>query len=108
TPADRARLEETEKKTSVFELLETWLSRMPFSQFSDFDFWGEYAEAVEKMLKADHEIISKNPSLSENLRNMELKNLEMTKETFATLLDAHKFESWKAQGKVRLSQRAML
>lgn len=105
---DRKILEETEKKTSILELLELWLSRMPFSEFDGFDFWGEYSKAVDKMIQSDREIISTNPGLSEQLRSMELKNLESTKETFATLLDAHKFAEWKAQGKVRLSQKAML
>ena len=107
-PEDKALLEQTEQKISVFELLETWLSRMPFSEFDGFDFWGEYSLAVDKMLTQDHETISTNPGLSEQLKTMELRNLAMTKETFATLLDAHKFAEWKAQGKVRLSQKAML
>ena len=106
-PEDRKQLEMAEAKISVFELLEAWLSRMPFSNFNGFDFWGEYSVAVDKMLKQDYEIISTNPGLSDQLRTMELKNLEMTKETFATLLDADKFAAWKAQGKVRLSQKAM-
>jgi len=105
---DRKHLEDIEKEVSVFELLEAWLSRMPFSNFAGFDFWGEYTQAVDKMLKHDYQIISTNSSLSEQVRTMELKNLEMTKETFATLLDPHKFAEWKAQGKVRLSQKAML
>jgi len=108
TAEDRATLEVAEKNISVFELLEIWLSRMPFSDFDGFDFWGEYAVAVDKMLTSDYEIISTNASLSEQVRKMELKNLEMTRETFSTLLDAHKYAEWKAQGKVKLSQKAML
>lgn len=105
---DLERLHNEEQKISIFELLEAWLSRMPFSQFEDFDFWGAYANAVEQMLNQDHEIISNNPSLSETIRGLELKNLESTKETFKTLLDSKKFEQWKNQGKVKLSQKAML
>lgn len=105
---DRKQLEDSEKKTSVFELLEAWLSRMPFSKFEGFDFWGAYSLAVEKMMKQDHEIISKNPILDEKQRVFELKNLELTKETFATLLDPARFNAWKSEGKVRLSQKAML
>ena len=108
SPADRKTLEETEKKTSVLELLESWLSRMPFSDFDGFDFWGEYSVAVNNMLTQDHEIISNNTALDEKTRAIELKNLEMTRETFSTLLDATKFDEWKKAGKVRLSQRAML
>ncbi len=105
---DRKKLEETENKISIFELLEAWLERMPFSHFEDFDFWGEYSEAVDKMLKQDRDIISKNPGLDEKMKNMELKNLDLTHETFSTLLDSKRYEEWKGQGKVRLSQKAML
>ena len=105
---DRARLEETEKKISIFELLEVWLERMPFGQFEDFDFWGDYSVAVDTMLKQDSEIISHNPGLDEKMKAMELRNLEMTRETFNTLLDSNRYEDWKGQGKVRLSQKAML
>lgn len=107
-PEDKAILEKVEKETSVLELLEIWLSRMPFSQFKGFNFWGAYSQAVDQMLKQDEEIISTNQGLSEVVRQMEFKNLQMTRETFATLLDAQKYTEWKSQGKVRLSQKAML
>jgi tryptophan 2,3-dioxygenase len=105
---DRKRLEEVENQTSLFELLEAWLSRMPFSDFEGFDFWGSYSSAVEQMLNHDEEIISNNPSLSAQIKELELKNLQLTRQSFATLLDAHQFEEIKALGKIRLSQKAML
>jgi tryptophan 2,3-dioxygenase len=107
-PEDKAILEQAEKDTSIVELLEDWLSRMPFSQFDGFDFWGEYSQAVETMLKQDQAIIASNPGLSEKAKEGELKNLQTTKETFATLLDAHKYAEWRNKSKVRLSQKAML
>lgn len=105
---DRKKLEETESQTSVFEMIEAWLARMPFSTFKGFDFWGEYSKAVDVMLSHDKEIISNNPGLDERQRVIELKNLELTRETFSTLLNKEKFEEARAQGKIRLSQRAML
>ena len=107
-PEDRKILEQTEEKISIFELVEAWLERMPFSQFEDFDFWGEYSVAVDKMIKQDREIISNNPVLDAKTLAMELKNLDMTQETFNTLLDAGRFNEWKNEGKIRLSQKALL
>lgn len=107
-PEDRKLLEETENKISILELLEIWLSRMPFSSLKGFDFWGEYSKAVDTMLTQDHEIVSNNSSLDERTKMMELKNLEMTRESFSTLLDATKFEEARKAGKIRLSQKAML
>lgn len=106
--ADKKRLEETEANISIFELVEAWLERMPFSHFDGFDFWGEYSVAVDKMLKHDREIVSKNPALDDRVRAMELKNLDMTQHTFNTLLDSNLYTAWKGEGKVRLSQKAML
>lgn len=105
---DKKTLEETENQTSLLELIEAWLSRMPFSKFESFDFWGDYATAVKTMLEQDKEIISTNPSLDDKLRTMELNNLESTRKTFETLLDPASFNAWKSEGKVRLSQKAML
>lgn len=107
-PEDKKTLEETEAKTSLVELLEIWLSRMPFSRFENYDFWGEYSAAVKTMLAQDKEIITHNPGLDDKLRQMELANLESTRKTFDTLLDPASFNAWKSEGKVRLSQNAML
>ncbi len=60
------------------------------------------------MLDQDKETISTNPSLDERLKTMELNNLESTRKTFDTLLDTDNFKAWQAEGKVRLSQNAML
>jgi tryptophan 2,3-dioxygenase len=107
-PEDRKTLETTEAKISMLELIESWLSRMPFSKFEGFDFWGDYSTAVKTMLEHDKEIISSNPVLDERTRTMELSNLETTRKTFETLLDPASFNAWKSEGKVRLSQKAML
>jgi tryptophan 2,3-dioxygenase len=105
---DRQKLNEAESKISVFELLEAWLSRMPFSKFEGFDFWGQYKNAVEEMMNKDSEIISGNSGLSDALKVMELKNLEMTRQSFMMLLETEKYNEWLKQKKVRLSQKAML
>jgi tryptophan 2,3-dioxygenase len=107
-PEDVKKLEETENKISIFELIEAWLERMPFSHFDDWDFWGEYSRAVDKMLTQDKNIIRTNPVLDDKTRALELKNLELTSQTFNTILDANLFNEWRNSGKVRLSQKAML
>jgi tryptophan 2,3-dioxygenase len=105
---DRAKLSETEAKVTILELLESWLSRMPFGELDGFDFWGDYSLAVDKMLEQDREIISRNPGLSEKAKEMELKNLETTKDVFKVLLDAKLYEEQRSAGRFRLSQKAML
>lgn len=105
---DRKKLEDTENKVSIFELIEAWLERMPFGEFDGWDFWGEYSKAVDQMLKQDREIISRNPVLDQKSLEMELKNLDLTKVTFDTLFDSTLYAKWKDSGKTRLSQKALL
>lgn len=105
---DRKKLETVENKISIFELVETWLERMPFGEFDGWDFWGEYSKAVDQMLKSDREIISNNPILDKKSLEIELKNLDLTKSTFDTLFDSTLYKQWKDSGKTRLSQKALL
>src|SRR5690606_11120955 len=105
---DRKKLEKIENSVSIFELVEAWLERMPFPHKDNFNFWEQYSKAVEKMLSQDKEIISKNPSLSEQVREMELKNLEFAKMSFDSLIDKNIYDDFIKAGKVRLSHKAML
>ncbi len=105
---DKMKLEAAESKTSILQLIEAWLERMPFSHFEGFDFWGEYSTAVDEMLTQDKKIISSNPVLDEKTMLLELKNLDFSQKTFNTLLDSNLFDEWKNEGKVRISQKSML
>lgn len=108
TPKDRKTLEDATKESSLFVLLEQWLERMPFAQFADWDFWEQYSDRVHQMLARDEANIKKNPTLEDRVREMEMMNLNATKETFLTLLDAKRWREAQAQGRVRLSQKATL
>lgn len=105
---DRKILDKAESNISVFELIQAWLERMPFPNEKEFNFWHQYSAAVDKMLKQDHQIISTNPSLSDKVRELELKNLEFARESFNSLIDKNIYDGFVKNGKVRLSHKAML
>ena len=50
---DRAKIENAEKQSSVIELLEKWLERIPFIKNDQFNFWQEYQKSVEDVLATD-------------------------------------------------------
>ncbi len=108
TDEDRAELERAEAQPSLLELTDRWLNRMPFLEFGEFDFWGEYEQAVEKMLASDTEIIENNPTLSDREKQFQLNDLEGTRVRFQSLLDESKFESLREQGEFRLSHQGFL
>lgn len=105
---DKEKLKKAEQRKSLFELVEAWLERMPFSNFGDFNFWEEYKNAVGNMLNKDENIIKNNPTLNDLQRKYELKNLEATKNSFAHLFDSEKHQSLVDKREVRLSQKATL
>ena len=79
---DRARLEGSEKETSLFDLLQGWLERTPFLAFGRFDFWREYRKAVDAMLSTDRDSIRRNPTLTREEKSTQLAGLEATARRF--------------------------
>ena len=63
--ADRDKVESTETKPSLFDLVEDWLERTPFLDHEDFHFWEAYRTAVERRIQADREVVEANPNLTE-------------------------------------------
>src|SRR5689334_7479836 len=76
TREDVARVEASEKRPSLFDLIEDWLERTPFLHFGDFDFWREYRRAVDAMLAADRASIRSNPTLTEDEKATQLAGVE--------------------------------
>lgn len=105
---DRKTIMEQEEKPSVLELLDSWLARMPFSSFKNYEFWKEYKNAVDEMLSSDKKIIESNTTLSALEKRIELGNLEATRTNFDIILDEKKYQTHYDEGTVRLSRKAKL
>lgn len=105
---DRVFLQELEGKTSLFELVNQWLERMPLLEFGDFRFWDLYREATDSMLNSDKEIIESNETLSDVDKRKELVELDKTRQSFAALFDQQSYEKLKADDQIRLSQKALM
>jgi tryptophan 2,3-dioxygenase len=97
-----------EIQPSLLELTDAWLKRMPFLEFGEFDFWAEYALAVERMLISDQRIIENNSALSQRERSFQLNDLEATRVRFHSLLSEEKFNELRAKGEFRLSRQGFL
>lgn len=105
---DKLKMNELEKDTTLLELIDKWLARMPFGKSGNYNFWDQYQEAVNSMLEQDAAIIKNNKTLSPAQVDMELKNLAATKQTFEVLFDENKYNKLKEEGKVRISRQAKL
>lgn len=105
---DRVFLQALENKDSLFELVEAWLERMPMLEFGDFKFWQLYQQATDDMLENDKEIIQENDTLSCQEKEKELADLAATASSFGALFDNEQYKQVQADGKFRLSQKALL
>ena len=102
--SDRAALQEAENEPGLFQLVQAWLERMPFLKFGDFDFWGQFTVAVERMLESDRAIVEANTTLSEKEIAFQLKNLDATRTSFHTILDE---KLYAQQTELKLNHRAL-
>jgi tryptophan 2,3-dioxygenase len=105
---DKKHLMSLEEEPTLLELIDAWLSRMPFGKKSDYNFWSEYQKTINSMLDSDKEIIEKNTTLHAKEKQFELSNLEATRQNYDNLFDENKYQKLLDQGLVRLSSEAKL
>jgi tryptophan 2,3-dioxygenase len=60
---------------TLFQAVESWLERIPFIKFGDFDFLKHYEVAVKKMLAKEEAAIMASDYLSDKNKEMRLKML---------------------------------
>jgi tryptophan 2,3-dioxygenase len=101
SPEDQQVIREMEKKGSLFDQIDKWLSRTPFVTMGDFDFWKAYRKAVADMVKGDKQAAQANTSLSEAARQMEIDKLDNVQKQFDMLFsaDAKDKMTWRLSSK---------
>lgn len=103
----QASMQEIMKAPSLFDSLEKWLERIPFLQDENFNFWESYKKAVAEMLNEDKETVKNNPRLTEEEKTKNLEGLNATVKSFDALFDETEFNKLRAEGKFRLSYKAL-
>lgn len=101
-------LENLEKTSSLFDLIEDWLERTPFLEFGDFNFVAEYQKAVRSMLDKEKEAIMGTDILSDESKQMRLTMLGDTNTYFANIMDEKKHYELVKSGHLTLSYKATL
>lgn len=105
---DAATVDASQQGPSMLGLVDAWLSRMPFLNFGEYDFWQAYRDAVTEMLAHEVEVIEANPHLEGQALADQLASAEATEATFATLFDEAKYEGLQERGDRRLSHKGFL
>ncbi|MDX3774466.1 tryptophan 2,3-dioxygenase family protein [Chromatiaceae bacterium AAb-1] len=105
---DQVFLKQLETVPSLFEQVERWLERMPFLELENFSFWQMYQQATEAVLQQDKTTVENIVQIAEHERQLQLNEIERTREKFSALLDTEKYLQLQKEGSFRLSQQAML
>ena len=91
---------------NLFELVEKWLERTPFLEFSDFNFLAYYRQAVQNMLEREQQAIKESPFLNDEEKDMRLRMSGSTDTYFQSVLDEAAHKQSVDNGQTRLSYKA--
>lgn len=101
------QLQDSERCDTLLSLIVRWLERMPFLEFQGFNFWKSYQDSAKKIAAAERKVVEDDPTLSAELRDLHIKELQKNEESFATLFDEQKYEQRRERGDVKFTYRAM-
>lgn len=106
---DKKVLEKLDNAPTLLRLLEKWLERLPFTKDKDFNFWNEFKTTVDQIFNEDEETVKKMiPHLTEKQKQIQIANLESSKETFKSLFDKNLHDELINKKQRKLSQEAIL
>ncbi len=106
--ADRKHLVELEDSPSLFDLIESWLERMPFLEHQNFSFVQAYQKALDTMINNDLDIVNKVDYLSDKDREFQIKDLNKTRTQFEALFDEETYAGLRKKGVIRMSRISLL
>lgn len=94
------------KTGTLFNAIESWLERIPFIKFGDFDFLNYYEKAVKNMLSKEEKAILASDYLTDKNKEMRLKMLGGTDTYFQSILNKEAHAEKMKNGDLRLSYKA--
>ncbi len=100
----RAMIQSAESRPSLFELLDAWLSRTPFTDLGNYNFQAAYKNAIHDMLDGK---AAEARHLPAEARDMELAAIERGREKFEGIFDPARHAAAREKGLWRLSLQAL-
>ncbi|XP_018311144.1 tryptophan 2,3-dioxygenase isoform X2 [Mycetomoellerius zeteki] len=97
-------IKRSEEEHSLSTLVQSWLSRTPGLETHDFDFWGKYKRAVEKMLTEQEQAIHKS---KECIKDYHLANVRSRQAVFDSIFNESLHNALVSRGERRFSHSAL-
>jgi tryptophan 2,3-dioxygenase len=102
-PQDAEVLKAAADKTSLHDLVVSWLERSPFLSKNGYTFWSAYQKAVAKRFEDDANAIQSSAFYDSSLKKQQMSELHKNQLHFEALFDAKKHEDLVAEGLRRMS-----
>ncbi|XP_011055913.1 PREDICTED: tryptophan 2,3-dioxygenase isoform X1 [Acromyrmex echinatior] len=98
-------IKRSEEEHSLSTLVQSWLSRTPGLETHDFDFWGKYKRAVEKMLTEQEQAIHKLSK--ECIKDYHFANVRSRQAVFDSIFNESLHNALVSRGERRFSHSAL-
>jgi tryptophan 2,3-dioxygenase len=105
-PAQQEQLAQLSSRPSLFDAIQQWLERMPFTSFGGFKFMEHYSAAVSAMFEKEKTQIQESPYINDDEKQLRLGILANSEKYFQRILDEEAYEAGRAAGETRLSYKA--
>jgi tryptophan 2,3-dioxygenase len=93
---------------NLFELIDNWLSRIPFIYYGNFHFWKKYLVSMRHSISSERDIIIHNDSLCVKDKESQLKQLDTNEKYIQDIVVEELYNKRKSDGECRLSYKAMM
>ncbi|XP_043252997.1 tryptophan 2,3-dioxygenase [Colletes gigas] len=98
-------IKRSEEEPSLSCLVQRWLARTPGLDPRDFDFWGKYKNAVDKLIAEQEQLARKQTK--EQLRNYYLSNVRSRQAAFDTVFNESLHNALVSRGERKFAYAAL-
>jgi tryptophan 2,3-dioxygenase len=115
TPTEQKELLVLEDTPSFFDLVQTWLERIPFLEIENpsssgekFNFFKSYQESIDQMTAIDEKHIQSHPFLSSDEKKIKIEEIKKNREHFHQIINITEYEKFRMQKLFHFSHRAFM
>jgi tryptophan 2,3-dioxygenase len=105
-PVQQQQLAQLMQRPSLFEAVQQWLERMPFTSMGGFNFIEHYAKAVQIMFEKEKQQIQQSDYLGDEEKQLRITILGNSEKYFERIIDEKAYNEAHAAGETRLSYKA--
>eukprot|EP01133_Synstelium_polycarpum_P015000 gene15000-17736_t len=104
--ADRARLLETHKESSLLDSINSWLEKNPMLKHKDYDFWYCFQKANNDIVDQELNDVKNDTGLTDEAKKSKFFDIGKIKDSLASMFNETEYTKKRDRLEVRLSYKA--